>query len=592
MHPYVLVPLLACVVSAAIALQLWLREPGQGGRLPIVGVSTAAAYWALCEVAWNLADTRETALLLIRLSTPGWVALGPLALGAVYAAVETPSRRLERTLATLYALAGVALVLGWTTPWLVRDVVRTSWGWSAVPGPLLPVQYGLTAAAVLMGLLLWRRNVRHAVVGDAEARNRFVVTAMMIPLVVASITDVLLPLSGVFQFPRFGTASLAVLSVLHIVSFFRYGDSMLVPEGFTSRILETVPDGIAALTPVGRVRAVNGRLSELVGLPREKLVGRPIAAYLSAPEIFASMTEVRDRECDLVPVVGAPVAVSVTTMVQTDNLGVPRGLVLVVRDLREVVALRNRLLTSGRLAAVGELAAGIAHEINNPVTYVRANLSVLREHWRTLSKAVEGRADDELLALLAEGEELIDESLEGVDRASSIVRDVREFSHAGGAGRESADLNQLLEQTLRVASPQIPSGAHIETRFGELPLVECEPQRLKQVFLNLVLNAAQAIGPEGRIRVHSWRGDGEVVIAVEDDGSGIPPEVVNRIFDPFFTTKPVGVGTGLGLAIAFGIVQQHRGRIEVQSRPQAGSTFRVHLPLAAEAADAAEAPAA
>ena len=592
MHPYVLVPLLACVVSAAIALQLWLREPGQGGRLPIVGVSTAAAYWALCEVAWNLADTRETALLLIRLSTPGWVALGPLALGAVYAAVETPSRRLERTLATLYALAGVALVLGWTTPWLVRDVVRTSWGWSAVPGPLLPVQYGLTAAAVLMGLLLWRRNVRHAVVGDAEARNRFVVTAMVIPLVVASITDVLLPLSGVFQFPRFGTASLAVLSVLHIVSFFRYGDSMLVPEGFTSRILETVPDGVAALTPVGRVRAVNGRLSELVGLPREKLVGRPIAAYLSAPEIFASMTEVRDRECDLVPVVGAPVAVSVTTMVQTDNLGVPRGLVLVVRDLREVVALRNRLLTSGRLAAVGELAAGIAHEINNPVTYVRANLSVLREHWRTLSKAVEGRADDELLALLAEGEELIDESLEGVDRASSIVRDVREFSHAGGAGRESADLNQLLEQTLRVASPQIPSGAHIETRFGELPLVECEPQRLKQVFLNLVLNAAQAIGPEGRIRVHSWRGDGEVVIAVEDDGSGIPPEVVNRIFDPFFTTKPVGVGTGLGLAIAFGIVQQHRGRIEVQSRPQAGSTFRVHLPLAAEAADAAEAPAA
>jgi signal transduction histidine kinase len=590
MHFYVLVPLLACIVSATIALQVWVRDPSHRPTRPIVGVSAAAAFWALCEVVWNLAATRETALLWIRLSAPGWVALGPLALGAVCAAVEMRSPRMERALAGLYAAAGVGLVIAWSTPWMVADAVRTSWGWSAVPGPALPFQYMLTAAAVTAGLVVWQRAVRSNAKQEGRTRSRFVTGALVVPLAVASTTDVVLPLLGHFDVPRLGTASLAFLGVLHIVSYYRYGDSALVPEGFTARILDTVPDGIAALSPSGRVRAVNDRLSDLIGLPRNQITGRSIGDYLKSEPLFAPFREVRDLECELTPVVGTPIAASVSTILQTDNLGMPRGVVLVVRDLREVVALRNNLLTSGRLAAVGELAAGIAHEINNPVTYVRANLSVLREHWRTLGKALERDARPELLELLAEGEELIDESLEGVDRASAIVRDVREFSHAGGTGAEPADVNQLLEQTLRVASPQIPRGARIERYFGDIPPVECEPQRIKQVLLNLVLNAAQAIGPDGTIRIRSWLQGPTVIVSVEDDGSGIAPDVIDRIFDPFFTTKPVGVGTGLGLPIAFGIVRQHGGRIEVESTPGRGSVFRAHLP--AERPGAAEPGAA
>ncbi len=170
--------------------------------------------------------------------------------------------------------------------------------------------------------------------------------------------------------------------------------------------------------------------------------------------------------------------------------------------------------------------------------------------------------------MISEGEELIDDSLEGVDRAAGIVRDVREFSHAGTEVLEMADLNELLDQTLRVARLQIPKGAQIDKRLGDLPLVPCQPQRIKQALMNLILNAAQAIEGDGNISLITQHIDGEVVIRIEDDGCGIPDEFIDRIFDPFFTTKPVGVGTGLGLAITFGIIEQPRGRD--RSRLEAG----------------------
>jgi signal transduction histidine kinase len=577
MHPYVLVPLLACIVSATVALHLWLRDPSHRSNYPIIGVSAAAAFWACCEVAWNVAGSEEVALFLVRLSAVGWIALGPLTLHAIHASRERRSRGMERLLGSLYAASGVGLAVTWSTPWMIADVARTSWGWSAIPGPALPFQYALVAAPVTAAVVMWERVTRRLSSGASRGR-RLVTVALLVPLCVASLTDILLPLAGHYEVPRLGTASLALLGALHVVAFYRYGDSPLVAEGFTWRVLESVPDGIAALSLSGRVRAVNGRLCEMIGLPRARILGRCAGEFLRPAPRFDPPREELDAECELLPAMGPPIAASASTILEADNLGVARGVVLVVRDLREVVALRNNLVTSGRLAAVGELAAGIAHEINNPVTYVRVNLSVLREHWRTLAKALDGAARPEIAELVAEGEELIDESLEGVNRASAIVRDVREFSHAGGAGRELTDLNQLLEQTLRVAGPQIPPGAAVERAFGALPLVECEPQRLKQVFLNLVVNAAQALEGQGTIRIASQARDGTVTVSVEDDGSGIAPEILDRIFDPFFTTKPVGVGTGLGLAIAFGIVQQHRGRIDVESTPGRGTRFRVSLP--------------
>jgi PAS domain S-box-containing protein len=343
-----------------------------------------------------------------------------------------------------------------------------------------------------------------------------------------------------------------------------------------------------------RIRAANpamARISgfspeELAGMDMQQMLADPFSRTLTEPEIGESATRF---ESFLIRRDGERIPVSVATSELRNRRGLPIGMVAVVCDLREVCELRHRLVSSARLVAVGELAAGIAHEINNPIAYVRSNLTQLQDHWKNVSGEIN---EDELRAKLAETfdevEELLFESLEGVDRAAEIVRGVMGFAHAGPSTRESADVNRLLEDVLRMAAPQLQHGATITRDFKDLRPVYCSSQELKQVFLNLVLNAGQAVandGSDGDIRITTECVEDNVTVRVEDNGPGIDPKILDRIFDPFFTTKNVGEGTGLGLGIAHQIVCAHGGTISVTSEPGAGTAFTVRLPIATENAD-------
>jgi signal transduction histidine kinase len=246
------------------------------------------------------------------------------------------------------------------------------------------------------------------------------------------------------------------------------------------------------------------------------------------------------------------------------------------RQLAGQIAERERvegvLRQAQRLEAVGQLAAGVAHEVNNPTSYVRSNLLLLREYWQ---KPAEERA-----SIHGDGAELIDESLEGVERIASIVQQIGRFSRGAGDERERADLNLILDAALRMARPRLGE-VTIERSPSALPEIDCAPRELEQVFLNLLLNAADAVGDAGTIHVASAVVGARARVDVADDGSGIAPEQLARVFDPFFTTKPVGKGTGLGLAISYEIVQRHGGEIEVRSELGRGTVFSVWLPLAA-----------
>ena len=259
----------------------------------------------------------------------------------------------------------------------------------------------------------------------------------------------------------------------------------------------------------------------------------------------------------------------------------------------------NQLLQSEKMASIGQLAAGVAHEINNPVGYINSNLTTLKTYVQDLMHVMDCYARVEPLLPMESAESnalrrikqevdmdflqsdignLLQESQEGVERVSKIVQDLKEFSHVDHAEWQESDLLRGLESTLNIVHNEIKYKAEVIKEYAGLPLVECIPSQINQVFMNLLVNAAQAIEKRGIITLRSGVNDDEVWIEVEDTGKGISQENLARIFDPFFTTKPVGKGTGLGLSLSYGIVRKHGGRIEVKSTVSKGSRFRVWLP--------------
>jgi signal transduction histidine kinase len=332
------------------------------------------------------------------------------------------------------------------------------------------------------------------------------------------------------------------------------------------------------------VLLANESLGHLVGADPRSFVGKPLDTYLPDFDLSDSRDRL-DADCDLRDLAGhlQPVSLSVSTV--RDSRGFALGRVVVLRDVRELKTLKSRLAMSGRLAAVGQMAAGIAHEINNPISFVRTNLGVLREHWRTIDASLHGDARDACIEdVLKDGEDLIAESVEGIDRAAGIVRDVRELSHAGPAGRIHANVNQILERVIRLASQEMGPGVSIERRFGDDCRAHVSPDQITQVFVNLLTNALHAVEGKGHVVIESRRQADRVEVSVIDDGSGIPESIRERIFDPFYTTKEVGVGTGLGLSISHEIVRGHGGELVYAPNPSGGACFTVYLAASPEGA--------
>ncbi|MGA9333604.1 MAG: ATP-binding protein [Rudaea sp.] len=264
---------------------------------------------------------------------------------------------------------------------------------------------------------------------------------------------------------------------------------------------------------------------------------------------------------------------------------------------------QDQLLQSEKMASIGQLAAGVAHEINNPIGYTYSNLGTLRSYVDNLFQLIEQyestlrplraerperwKAIDDLRHridypyLVKDLPELLSESREGLERVRKIVEDLRDFSRAGYTEEWAlSDLHRGLDSTLNIVWNDLKYKCELQKQYGDIPQIVCLSSRLNQVFLNILVNAGHAIEKRGTIVIATGRVGDDVFVDISDDGKGIAPEHLGRIFDPFFTTKVVGQGTGLGLSLSYGIVRKHGGRIEVQSQVGVGTKFRVILPVA------------
>ena len=360
-----------------------------------------------------------------------------------------------------------------------------------------------------------------------------------------------------------------------------------------------------------RIRRYNRILSDMTGMAINELTGKDWRDLLQ--QVGFTFINFNAVSGELVHTHSSrSYDINVYPITSADNL--IQGFVISLNDTTELRSITHELektlaeledaqlqiYQQEKMASIGQLAAGVAHEINNPMGFITSNLSSLEkyvsrlyEYISVVDGAVQGcghpalsesvqdaRKRLKIDRILDDAHQLIAESLDGAGRVRRIVQDLKNFSRVDQAETALVNLNEALETTINIAWNELKYIADLHREFGDIPKVKCFPQQLNQVFLNLLVNAAHALGEtHGAITVRTEQQDEQVLVKISDTGCGIPEEIQRRIFEPFFTTKEVGRGTGLGLSISYDIIKKHGGSIEVQSEVGRGTTFTVRLPI-------------
>ncbi len=390
----------------------------------------------------------------------------------------------------------------------------------------------------------------------------------------------------------------------------------------TRDIIENINSALIVVDLAGRISFANAAAESILGGESGDLGGRQIEDWFAAGgtdenPILACLADgrrSRGAETLLQRADGQWIPVGLSCSPRLDDEGRSHGVVAVFQDLSEIKELELQVRQTEKMASIGQLAAGVAHEVNNPMGFIHANLHQMSEYLTDLDKYFEATSrlqdaaldgDLDLVRAAAEDvkamareidlefvrgdfEKALLESSEGAERIRHIVKDLRDFSRPDLPARSAADVNQAIDSTANIVYTMMKHTVVIEKDYATLPEIDAYPMQLKQVFMNLLVNAHQAIeakqgdderADRGVIRIETATEGEEVVVRISDTGIGMPEGVRSHIFEPFFTTKPVGAGTGLGLSTSFSIVERHGGRILVESEVGRGSVFEVRLPI-------------
>lgn len=344
---------------------------------------------------------------------------------------------------------------------------------------------------------------------------------------------------------------------------------------FSENIIESINAGVLACDLGGKVGSWNSAMERLYGLVRNDAVGRSLHAIFP-PELLAELPQVSDAQSvlnlykfRLQTPGGQTLIVNLSAVPFVGKDGHVLGRLLIFNDLTERVSLEDQLSQADKLSSIGLLAAGVAHEVNTPLAVITSQAQMLTRQ----------------LPLDDPQARTLDKIIKQAFRASEIVNNLLKFSRVSGSEYSDLDLNKLVRETVSLVEPMLRASKISVTASlcASLPLVYANPGKLQQVFMNLIINARDAMPHGGELRIATECEDSSVRVEVSDNGVGIPPEHLGKIFDPFFTTKSTSRGTGLGLAVTYGIIREHLGKIEVQSAVGRGTSFRVALPVARKA---------
>ena len=431
-----------------------------------------------------------------------------------------------------------------------------------------------------------------------------------------------------------------------------------ISRDYYDRIVESMHEALMIISRDGSIQSANRAACDLLGYPVDELQNQPISLILTGDanngngraRIFdiqkfcepRQITADSGQRCPLlIAKDGRKIPVSLSSAPLVDEKGSIKALVWVAQDITprrkmelslkkalgnarklavdleqqntqlttnkaerekayaDLHASQNIILQQEKMASIGQLAAGVAHEVNNPIGFITSNLNSMGKYLEKLTTFIEAqdRAADSLADgplkeevkalrkklkldyLLQDSNDLIKESLDGAERVRKIVQGLKSFSRTDQSDQAMANLNECIDSTVNLVWNELKYKATLHRDYGQLPQIHCYPQKLNQVFMNLLVNAAHAIEKQGEITIKTRHENDRIRIWVTDTGCGIPPENLQKIFEPFFTTKEVGKGTGLGMSIAFEIVKQHQGTIFVTSEVGQGTTFMIDLPL-------------
>lgn len=387
----------------------------------------------------------------------------------------------------------------------------------------------------------------------------------------------------------------------------------MTQENNYHKLFDLVPDLVCKLDGQGKIIETNSAVS-LFGYSKEEFIGKELIEFIKEADRDLYEKSL-DRQTSVLFNARHMDAHSykekfIPTIIVRDDPSL-----VIIKDISELKEKENALAKSKdalfqteKMASIGQLAAGVAHEINNPLGFVSSNMATLQTYIDPIRKILESidalnvaieAADGDLIAVkgkeiaqlviksdlefvLEDINDLAEESLQGLERIKKIVMDLKLYARKESDEMAEADVNSVIDSAINIVWNQIKYNCELKKEYAELPMVQANVQQLSQVFVNLLVNAGHAIGDSGTLTVKSFVDGDCVQIEVSDTGKGIPEDIIEKIFDPLFTTKDPGKGTGLGLSISYEIIQRHKGTLTVESKPGEGTTFTIKLPVSKE----------